>query len=289
MEILEGINGLYFLVAITVAGLAIERFAPWRRGPWDFARLMRNTAMNFYGMIILAAIPVLSGFVVAGYAREHNIGLFNLIDTPLWLAMVATIIVIDLAGFLQHRALHQWYFLWRAHRTHHLDKTIDTATSLRFHPFEALFRAFTEAFIVLALGLPPEGIIFSYGVMVTFNVFLHMNIRLPVALEQALSWLIVTPRAHRLHHGVHRKNHESNFGTVLSIWDRLLGTWNPPTSLPSEIQFGLKGGEDMIADTFGNLALDPFRRKPRDDAPEPTPRPTPEPKPNPKLDPAPYG
>jgi len=264
MELFKGFNALFFLVFVTLIFFAAERFVPWRVIKTDPARWLRNISMNFYGIIILGLLPILSDVGIAEYARANGAGVLNNITLPLWSGILLTLIAADLTAFFQHRALHKWYFLWRLHRAHHTDATIDVTTGLRFHPLETVFRAATEGIVILALGLPVEGVLLVYGVFVVTNSIGHANLKLPRSAEKAASLIFIPPRAHRLHHATAPHFYNSNFGTIFSWWDRLSGTWTEVDKLDDAQAFGLDGAEAMEADTFGNLALDPFRKLPGD-------------------------
>lgn len=260
MEFFKGINGLYYLLALLAIGALMERLAPWRKfESFGLARWLRNASMAFYGAIILNLIPFIAGYGGAIAAAENGIGLFNQIALPLWAALAATVVVVDGLSYVQHRILHQWYFFWRTHRVHHSDERIDVSTSLRFHPFETVFRATLEAGVIFALGLPPEGILLSFGVLVFFNTITHANIAVPAAVDRTLSQVLVTPAVHRLHHAAAPEHQFTNFGTVLTLWDRLFGTYCGPEKLRADEAFGIEGAEAIEQESFANLALDPFR------------------------------
>ena len=266
MEFFKGVNGLYYLLALLAAGALAERLAPWRKfKTFGLARWLRNASMAFYGAIILNLIPFIAGYSGAVFAGENGIGLLNQIDLPLWAALAATVAVVDALSYIQHRILHQWYFFWRTHRVHHSDERIDVSTSLRFHPFETVFRATLEAGVIFLLGLPPEGILLSFGVLVFFNTITHANIAIPSAVDRAITWLFVTPAVHRLHHSTAPEHQFTNFGTVLTLWDRLFGTYCSHENLREDEAFGIEGAEAIEPESFANLALDPFRT-PKDGA-----------------------
>ena len=69
-------------------------------------------------------------------AKERGWGLFNALDIPLWLAVLLSILLLDLAIYLQHVLFHAVPGLWRLHRMHHADLEFDVTTGLRFHPVE---------------------------------------------------------------------------------------------------------------------------------------------------------
>ena len=261
MEFLKGDNGLYFLIVLLVFGAGLERLAPWRKDiRFDLKRWARNASMAFYGVIALSLVPFIAGYSGAVAAEENGIGLLNQFALPFWAELALAVIVIDALSYGQHRCLHGWYLLWRTHRVHHSDETMDVATSLRFHPLETLFRATLEAGTILVIGLSPEGILLSFGVLVFFNTITHMNVALPAPIEAVVSRVFVTPSLHRLHHSTAPAHQYSNFGTMLIIWDKIFGTYCPSSELRDDAQFGIEGAEQISPESFANLALDPFRK-----------------------------
>ena len=259
MEILKGANGLYYLALLLTIAATMEWLTPWRRvAKINFARWARNSSMSFYGFIILGLVPFLAVYGGAVAAQEGGFGLFNQLGAPFWVELAATLIVFDILSYGQHRILHRWYFFWRAHRVHHSDRHIDVSTSLRFHPFETLFRTTLEAGVVWGCGLPPEGILLNFFVLGLFNTVTHANVALPARVDWALSSLFVTPNIHRLHHSMTPEHQNSNFGTIFTLWDRLFGTFCAASELRHDENFGVDASETNGAESFANLALDPF-------------------------------
>jgi len=221
--------------------------------------------LAFYGAIILSLIPLIAGYAGAVAAQTRGFGLMNAFAIPLWAQLVITVIALDFTFFGQHRILHKSYFFWRLHRAHHTDAHIDVTTSLRFHPFEAVFRASIEVVVIFLIGAPPEGILLAFGVSVFWNSATHANIAAPLRVERFLAHLFVTPRMHRLHHSAAPEHQYTNFGTVFSVWDRLFGAYCAPDHLRDDEVFGVEGAEAPAYDSFATLAIDPFRT-PKDHA-----------------------
>jgi len=202
---------------------------------------------------------VLTGYSLALWTEQAGFGLLAMVAVPLWAQIAVTVVVLDLTAFLQHVLLHRYRFLWRMHRTHHTDTVVDAATSFRFHPLEHLFRLITKAPVIVLFGLPPEGVLAAFAVVAVVNVATHVNVRVPVWLENGLSVLFITPGIHRLHHSDDETLGNGNFGTVFSFWDRLYGSYHGPDELTESTLFGLKGPDASPRDSFGNLLMDPFR------------------------------
>jgi sterol desaturase/sphingolipid hydroxylase (fatty acid hydroxylase superfamily) len=115
--------------------------------------------------------------------------------------------------------------LWRLHRMHHADLDIDVTTGARFHPIEIVLSLLIKFAAIAALGIPPAAVVLFEVLLNATSMFNHSNVRIPLALEPALRWLVVTPDMHRVHHSIERDETNSNFGFNLSLWDRLFGTY----------------------------------------------------------------
>jgi sterol desaturase/sphingolipid hydroxylase (fatty acid hydroxylase superfamily) len=115
--------------------------------------------------------------------------------------------------------------------------------------------------VIAALGAPLMGVLLFEVLFGLFNIMVHANLRLPAAWENRLLPIVVLPCAHRLHHSVRREEHESNFGTVFSTWDRCFGTWREARSTDA-VRTGLpRLGEQPL--TLWRAFILPFRRGPR--------------------------
>ncbi|MGR3762197.1 sterol desaturase family protein (plasmid) [Roseobacteraceae bacterium NS-SX3] len=207
---------------------AWEVAAPRRRR--EIPRLLRwsnNLALVALDTAVLRLLfPVLAvGLAVT--AGERGWGLFNsaFAAAPLWVAALISMLLLDLAVYLQHVLFHAVPALWRLHRMHHADLEFDTTTGLRFHPAEIVLSMGLKLGMVAALGPPAVAVLLFEILLNASSLFNHANIRLPAAADRLLRWVIVTPDMHRVHHSVHPSETNSNYGFNLSCWDRLLGTY----------------------------------------------------------------
>jgi sterol desaturase/sphingolipid hydroxylase (fatty acid hydroxylase superfamily) len=157
-----------------------------------------------------------------------------------WGVLVAGCLALDLVGYLLHRLSHRFFVLWRLHAVHHADTDVDASTAVRHHPLEALLTGLASLVLTLLLGIP-LGVFALYSLLaLAVQVFQHANLRLPAGAEAVLGWLIMTPGLHRAHHSVLPEHYNTNFGTVLSLWDRSLGTLRPPLGAAAEaLGFGV--------------------------------------------------
>ncbi len=211
---------------VLLAMIAWERVAPRRR--LGVARSSRWPA-NLGIVVVDAALLRLAFPVVAVgtavIAAEHGWGLLNSVDVPAWVAVVASILLLDLVIWAQHVVFHRVPILWRLHRMHHTDVDFDVTTALRFHPIEIGFSMLIKMAVVIALGAPAVAVVLFEVILNGMAMFNHGNVRLPAGLDRALRMVVVTPDMHRVHHSVHRDETNSNFGFNLSIWDRLFATY----------------------------------------------------------------
>lgn len=190
----------------------------WLRWSSNLGIVVINTAVLRFFIPLLAVGTAL-------WVTEKGIGLFNRIDWPLWLEILLTYLILDMAIYFQHVLVHYVPLFWRFHRMHHADLDFDTTTGLRFHPVEIIFSMLIKMALVAAIGAPAVGVIIFEIILSAGAVFNHSNVRLPTVIEPWVRALIVTPDMHRVHHSVIRRETNSNFGFSLSIWDRVFGTY----------------------------------------------------------------
>ncbi len=194
--------------------------------------------------LLRVALPVLA-VGAASYAAEHQWGLLNHIDWTQWTEFLLAIVVLDLAIYGQHVAMHKVPLLWRLHRMHHSDLDFDTSTGLRFHPLEILLSMLFKLLLVTALGAAPVAVLVFEVLLNTTALFNHGNVRLPAVLDRTLRWVLVTPDMHRVHHSVVRTETDSNFGFNLPWWDRLFGTYRDQ---PAAGHLGMTIGLEVFRD-----------------------------------------
>ncbi len=189
-------------------------------------RLIANLGIFILGSVILSLF-----FPVGPYATAlQTTGLLSNLDLPLGGQIILVFLFLDFWRYWEHRIFHKVPLLWRAHLVHHSDTYIDITTSQRHHPLEALITTPMILLFVLALGLPAEGIATYILVAIVSSLWVHSNLRFPVKLDSVLRKLIVTPAVHAVHHSSLQQETDSNYGSILTIWDRLFGTYYDPSN-----------------------------------------------------------
>ncbi len=218
--------GLFALFALT------EYFTPRRK----LTMLKSNRWFTNIIIVILDGLVVRILFPAAAvgvalWASARGWGLFNLIDAPLWIAVLVSIVVLDFAVWWSHLLSHKIPILWRIHRMHHSDRDFDVTTAIRFHPIEIVVSMVWKVLWVIALGAPAVGVIMFEILLNGLALFNHSNTKLPLKLDAIIRTLIVTPDMHRVHHSTIVRETDSNYGFNLSIWDRIFSTYNDQPEL----------------------------------------------------------
>lgn len=162
---------------------------------------------------------------IAEIAAARGWGLLAWTDLPVWLEIVIAVVLLDLAIYGQHVASHKVPILWRVHKVHHADRDIDVTTGLRFHPIEICLSMLYKFVVIIALGAPALAVFIFEVLLNGTAMFNHSNVKLPGALDRIVRTVIVTPDMHRVHHSIIQREHDTNYGFNLSVWDRLFRTY----------------------------------------------------------------
>ncbi len=219
-----------------------EHFWPRRGGPMQRrARWGTNLSIVVLDVLIVRLLIPLGAAGTAIWAEVRGYGVFHDTDWPLVVEAVLAFLALDLLIYWQHRLFHRIPLFWRLHRMHHSDLEFDVTTGVRFHPAEILASLLIKLGAVIALGAPAVAVIAFEIALNATSLFNHSNLRLPAAADRALRKLIVTPDMHRVHHSVHRHEHDSNYGFNLSWWDHLFRSYTAqPRDGHTTMQIGLE-------------------------------------------------
>ncbi|GGF20118.1 sterol desaturase family protein [Hymenobacter cavernae] len=209
--------------ALLVVGAAVlvgETMRPLRRRTRPRAeRWSRNVGLaapSLVGMR-LALLPAMVGLTQLAARRRWGM---HRLALPGPVRLLAELLVLDYVAYSWHRLLHA-PFLWRFHRIHHIDLDMDLSTGWRFHAGEMLASIPYRGGVPALVGVRPVTLLLYEAVFEACTAFHHANLRLPFGLERQLARFMVTPRVHGIHHSVVQRETQSNFGVVLSLWDRL--------------------------------------------------------------------
>jgi len=165
--------------------------------------------------------------LTASWSESHAFGLFYWLQLPRTVRLILAIVLLDLWTYSWHWINHHVDFLWRFHRTHHTELTMDVTSAVRFHFGEIVFSGFLRVPLILLLGLQFEELVIYEMLLFAVVQFHHANIILPARVESFLRWFIVTPGFHRIHHSPEVALANTNFSSFLSVWDRIFRTLSP--------------------------------------------------------------
>jgi len=163
----------------------------------------------------------------ADWVQINNFGIINWMpEMPLWLYILLGVVLLDFFGaYLAHYTEHKIKPLWMIHLVHHSDHKVDTTTANRHHPLESVIRFGFTLFGVLVVGAPIAIVMIYQSMSLVFTQFNHANIKIPRSVDKLLSYVIVSPDMHKVHHHNLLPYTDANYGNIFSIWDRLLGTY----------------------------------------------------------------
>ena len=244
-----------------VAGFLVfwtwESFAPLFRFERRGRHALRNLSVAGLNALMTALLFAAGTVAAAAYSEQTGYGLTywaGLGDTA---RFVAGFLVLDLYAYCWHRLNHVVPLLWRFHRMHHSDPAMDVSSATRFHAGEVALSFGLRMGLIAVVGVPLAAIVAYDATLVLSTQFHHANIALPATLDRALRLLIVSPNMHKVHHSVERAEMDSNFSSVLSVWDRLFGSYLGRDDC-REIDFGVPGMRDDGHQSIGGMLRTPF-------------------------------
>ncbi|MCZ6856138.1 MAG: sterol desaturase family protein [Gammaproteobacteria bacterium] len=219
-----------------------------------------NLCIVALNTILLRIVVPIGAVGLAIVAQERGWGLLHQWMLPGWLAILLSLLILDLIIYLQHVVFHAVPALWRLHRMHHADLHVDVTTGARFHPLEILLSMGIKLAAVALLGAPPLAVLIFEILLNATSMFNHGNVSIPAGLDRVLRWFVVTPDMHRVHHSIIPRETNSNFGFNLPWWDHLLGTYN---SQPAQGHEAMVIGTDQFRSPselrLDRMLVQPFR------------------------------
>lgn len=253
---LSAASGIFLLM------ISWEYLSPRRK--LKIGRLRRwpiNIGLSLFNMVVVRFTVGGIAYLSAVDAANNAIGVLHWLQSPTWLSMTMTLVLLDFAIYLQHILAHKWSPLWRLHQIHHTDLDFDATTAVRFHPFEIMISLAYKVLCIYLLGADPMAVIAFEIILNGCATFNHSNVYIPETIDRKLRWIIITPDMHRIHHSDRQHETDSNYGFSVSCWDRLCGTYtaNPETS-QQLMKIGLKSYTHTSELSFAKLLLMPFKK-----------------------------
>jgi sterol desaturase/sphingolipid hydroxylase (fatty acid hydroxylase superfamily) len=202
---------------------------------------LKHAAVNLTFTVIHLIIHTGFGLLIvklSDWAVAKQFGLVYWLNASVIFIIIISALVLDLfGGWLSHMIEHKVPLFWRMHIIHHADNNVDVTSGLRHHPLESVWRGLFFLMAIIICGAPIYAVMIYQTVLTVFVAFTHANISLPVWLDKGLSYVLVSPNMHKVHHHWKQPYTDSNYGAVFSIWDRLFGTYMQLDK--SKLRYGL--------------------------------------------------
>ena len=224
----------------------------------------KHAIPNFFFTFTTIVINFIFAFLllnVSDWTSHAEFGLLHWLPTlPLWIDVLLGVLLLDLIGaYLPHFVEHKIKPLWMIHLVHHSDPQVDTTTANRHHPLESLVRFIFTLIGVGFLGTSIGIIMLYQALSVVSTQFNHANIKIPKRLDRWISYLVVSPDMHKIHHHYRLPYTDTNFGNIFSVWDRLFGTFSYMDR--SKVIYGVDVFPDEKKNTqIGSLLRQPFEK-----------------------------
>ncbi len=260
----QGLNLLSLAYFCGFAGtfaflVVLERGTGAQAATGRWRHIARNVGL-FALIVIVADGLVLSWLMDVPYRLTESNGVLTSLALPSFMQFALGFLLLDVFDYGFHRLTHRVRWLWLIHAVHHSDTQLDATTGMRFHPAEVTIQMVLKTILLLTLGIP----LWVEGARAVFvnpaNLLQHAKVAFPGWMERWFSWLLVTPAMHRVHHSPDMPETNSNYGAILSIWDRLFGTYRQPDTGRPPI-FGLRKLRDDRWQTLAGMLMTPVRAR----------------------------
>jgi sterol desaturase/sphingolipid hydroxylase (fatty acid hydroxylase superfamily) len=215
-----------------------------------------NLAIALFNAVILGLVFGFVTTTVAGWTERNRYGLLHALGLDGPVRFVLALVLLDGWMYVWHRANHAIPFLWRFHRMHHSDRHMDVTTATRFHLGEHVGGAVLRLGLIPLLGLEVWDLVAYDTLVIAVTQFHHADISVG-RWDRWLRWLIVTPYMHKVHHSDWRPETDSNYSTVLSVWDRLFRSFRIRSD-PNTLVFGLGEFTDPGWQSWWGMMKTPF-------------------------------
>jgi sterol desaturase/sphingolipid hydroxylase (fatty acid hydroxylase superfamily) len=182
-----------------------------------------------------------------------------MINLPTYIRVFITVVFMDFMLYVWHLLNHEIPFLWRFHRVHHCDLNMDVSTATRFHTGELAISTIIKMALIFFLGADFLSVIIFESTLLVCAQFHHSSLKVPHWLESIFWILLVPPSMHRIHHSVVIKARNTNYGTIFSIWDRILETLLTQVK-QDKIRIGVGAYPQLDRLNFHHLLVMPFTR-----------------------------
>jgi sterol desaturase/sphingolipid hydroxylase (fatty acid hydroxylase superfamily) len=228
------LGGLTFFFSLeSILPMLRFKFNRWKHAGINLFFTFTTVLVNFcFAFIILKMTDYLT--------KEHHYGLLWIFRLPTWTFIIIGLLGLDLIGaWLAHFLQHKIPVFWRFHLVHHTDPGVDATTANRHHPGESVIRVLFTMLGVAVMGAPMWLLMLYQSLSVVLSQFNHMNIKIPKLLDTAMSYIIVSPDMHKVHHHYKLPYTNTNYGNIFSFWDRIFGCFVKVKDPRKDLVYGL--------------------------------------------------
>ena len=263
MNAREFLSNVGVIVAVMAAASLLETIVPMFAAH-DRPRGRRTANLALTAIVFLLNWLLTSVVAIAAVAfSARPTTLMARLSLPVVVQVAVGIVLVDFStSYLAHLLMHRSATLWRFHRIHHSDEFVDATTTFRTHPVESVWRFLFAIVPVWLVGIPASAVVIQRLLQATNGVLQHANVRVWRPVERLLSRVWVTPDVHKIHHSCEVAETNSNYGNVLTLYDRVFGTFTSSERAAS-VTYGLKDVDSRQASSFGGLLAMPFRARSR--------------------------
>lgn len=255
----RGVASVGWLLILLLWETARPCFALFSGARERWSHGIRNVVIGTLNAVLVAVLFVWAWKAVAGWADGLHFGALNWLGLNGWTAAVVGGLLFDCWTYWWHRAAHELPGLWRFHRVHHSDAQMDVTTANRFHLVEIGLSSVLRLAVIPIVGLQFWHVVLYETLLQGCVQLQHANVALPPAVERVLRWFIVTPGLHKVHHSREQADTDSNYASLLSVWDRCFGSFRLRPRM-EEIRFGLDGLDGDTKQSVSGMMRTPFRR-----------------------------
>lgn len=268
VQLLSTVQGASALAAMAVL-LAVEAahpfFAFWTNRRDRAVHALRNLALGLFNAVVVALAFAALWLAAAEWASDRGVGLLNVArdraGLPTWAHVALAVLLLDAWTYAWHRLNHRIPLLWRFHRVHHADAQMDVTTASRFHIGEIVLSSLLRLPLIVALGVYAWELVAYEALMFAVVQLQHANVALPPRLERLLRRVIVTPGLHKVHHSRFQPETDSNYASLLSVWDRMFGSFRVREDLEN-LRLGLDDFDAPDDATVRGMLAMPLRPSP---------------------------
>lgn len=252
--------GILLYWGVLLLFLFLEMAAAYRKPTVSKSRRwLTNISLSIFNSSIYHLLYSAVILTLLQWVALNNWGVLNLFDLPFWIKSLSGLLVLDFTIYLWHVMNHRIPFLWRFHRVHHSDLNMDVSTSNRFHVGEFLMSGLVRILVIYTFGIDLFTYILFHILVNLSTQFHHSSLTIPGLVDRLWRILFIPPSLHRVHHSNIRDEHDSNYGVIFSLWDRIMGTLRRDVEQES-IEIGLKYYTDFKHLGFFRLMIMPFTR-----------------------------